>query len=152
MHFCKKIIFQLMKTDLELSFYQWKPLLNLGGIQFFENTCARVNFFLQGQTYFVQTVFFVQRFLFLLETVTEISESQFLKKDHILINIADFLANGNHFSIFSDSSQLLSVEAVYSSTEAYFSVNPSFRLVNSSFLSTENSIALLSDFFCQRRL
>ena len=94
--------------------------MNLGGIQFFENTCARVNFFLQGQTYFVQTVFFVQRFLFLLETVTEISESQFLKKDHILINIADFLANGNHFSIFSDSSQLLSVEAVYSSTEAYF--------------------------------
>ena len=141
-----------MKTDLELSFYQWKPLLNLGGIQFFKNTCARVNFFLPEKTYFVQTVFFVQSFFFLVETVTEISGSQFFK-DHILTNVTDFLTSGNHFFPFSsDSSQLLSVEAVYSSAEAYFLVNPSFRLVKSSFLSTESGIALLSDFLCQQRL
>ena len=62
-----------------------------------------------------------------MEIVTEISGSQFLKKNHILNNVTDFLATGNHFFPFSsDSSQLLSVEEVYSSTEAYFSVNPSF--------------------------
>ena len=83
-----------------------------------------------------------------METVTEVSGSQFFK-DHILTNETDFLTSGNYFFPFSsDSSQLLSVEAVYSSTEAYFLVNPSFRLVKSSFLSTESSIALLSDFFC----
>ena len=55
-----------------------------------------------------------------METVTEISGSQFFK-DHILTNVTDFLTSGNHFFPFSsDSSQLLSVEAVYSSTEAYF--------------------------------
>ena len=132
-----------MKTDLELSFYQWKLLLNLGGIQFFKNTYARVNFFLPGQTYFVQTVFFVQSYFFLVETITEISGSQFLKKYHILNNVTDILGSGNHFFPFSqDSSQLLSAEAVYSSTEAYFSANISFQLVKSSFLSTENNIAL----------
>ena len=84
-----------------------------------------------------------------MESVTEFSGRQFLKKEHILNNVADFLASGNHFfPFFSDGSQLLSVEAIYSSTEAYFSVNPSFRLVKSRFLSTENSIVLLSDFFC----
>ena len=88
-----------------------------------------------------------------MKTVTEISGSQFLKKDHILTYVTGFLASGNHFFPFSsDTSQLLSVEVVYSSTEAYFSVNPSFQLVKSSFLSTENSIALLSDFFCWQRL
>ena len=61
-----------------------------------------------------------------METVTEISGSQFVKKDHILTNLTDFLANRNLFLFFSDSSQLLPVEAVYSSTGAYFSVNPSF--------------------------
>ena len=91
----------------------------------------------------MQTVFFVQSFFFLVETATEISGSQFLKKDHILNNVTDFLASGNNFFPFSsDSSQLLSVEAVYSSTEVYFSANISFQLVKSSFLSTENNIAL----------
>ena len=61
-----------------------------------------------------------------METVTEISGSQYVKKDHILTNLTDFLANRNLFLFFSDSSQLLPVEAVYSSTGAYFSVNPSF--------------------------
>ena len=84
-----------------------------------------------------------------MKTVTEISGSQFLKKDHILTYVTGFLASGNHiFSFSSDISQLLSVEAVYSLTEAYFSVNTSFRLVKSSFLSTEHNFALLSDFFC----
>ena len=97
----------------------------------------------------MQTVFFVQSYFFLVETVTEISGSQFLKKDHILNNVADILGSGNHFFPSSlDSSQLLLVEAVYYSTEAYFSVNPPFGLLKSSFLSTENTIALLSDFFC----
>ena len=110
-----------VNADLELSFYQWKTLLNVGGIQFFKKTCARVNFFLPGQTNFVQTVFFVQSFFFLVETVTEISGSQFLKKDHILNNVTGFLGSGNHFFPFSsDSSQLLSAEVVYSSTEACF--------------------------------
>ena len=78
-----------------------------------------------------------------MKTITEISGSQFLKKDHILTYVTGFLASGNHFFPFSsDTSQLLSVEVVYSSTEAYFPVNPSFRLVKSSFLSTESSIAL----------
>ena len=78
-----------------------------------------------------------------MKTVTEISGSQFLKKDYILNNVTDFLARGNHFFPFSsDSSQLLSAKVVYSSTVADFSVNPSFWLVKSSFLSTENSIAL----------
>ena len=95
--------------------------MNLGRIQLFINTCARVNFFLPGQMYFVRTVFFVQSFFFLVESVTEFSGRQFLKKEHILNNVADFLASGNHFfPFFSDGSQLLSVEAIYSSTEAYF--------------------------------
>ena len=110
---------------------------------FLKNACSRVNIFLPGETYFVQTVFFVQSFFFLVETATEISGSQFLKKDRILNNVTDFLASGNNFFPFSfDSSQLLSAEAVYSSTEAYFSANMSFQLVKSSFLSTENNIAL----------
>ena len=88
-----------VNADLELSFYQWKTLLNVGGIQFFKKTCARVNFFLPGQTNFVQTVFFVQSFFFLVETVTEISGSQFFK-DHILTNVTDFLTSGNHFFHF----------------------------------------------------
>ena len=73
--------------------------------------------------------------------VTEISGSNFLKKDYILANAAGFLAGVNHFfPFFSDRSQLLSVEAVYSSTGAYFSANPSFRLVETTFLPTGNSI------------
>ena len=38
---------------------------------------------------------FVQRFSLLMETVTEISERQFSRKDHILTNVTDFLASGN---------------------------------------------------------
>ena len=38
---------------------------------------------------------FVQRFFLLVETVTEISESQFLREDYILANVTDFLAGGN---------------------------------------------------------
>ena len=92
--------------------------------------------------------FLCSEFFFLVKTVTEISGSQFLKKDHILTYVTGFLASGNHFfQFYLDISQLLSVAAVYSSTEAYFSVNPSFRPVKSSFLSTESSISLLSDFF-----
>ena len=51
------------------------------------------------------------------------------------------------FSIFSDISQLVPVEAVYSSTGAYFSVNPSFRLVLTSVLFSGNIIVLFWGFF-----
>ena len=68
----------------------------------------------------VETLSFVQRFFLLVETVTEISESQFLRKEHILTNVTDFLASGNQLlplsqttSIFSDSNQLLLVEALF---------------------------------------
>ena len=60
---------------------------------------------------------FVQRFFLLVETVTAISESQFLRKGHILTNITDFLATGNQLlPFFSERSKLLPVEAVSSST------------------------------------
>ena len=59
-----------------------------------------------------------------------------------------FLASENFFFfIFSDSSQLLPVEVVFSSNGTYFSANSSFRLVKTSFLSTEHSIFLCSKFF-----
>ena len=59
----------------------------------------------------------------------------------------NFLASGKHFfSIFSDSSQLLPVETVHSSTGTYFSANPSFWLVETSLLSTGNSIVLFQVF------
>ena len=38
-----------------------------------------------------------------METVTEISESQFLRKDHILTDVADFLASGNQLLPFSQT-------------------------------------------------
>ena len=60
----------------------------------------------------------------------------------------DFLPSGNHFfSIFSDSSQLLPVEAVFSSTRTYFSANALFRLLKTSFLSTWNAVFLFHFFF-----
>ena len=62
---------------------------------------------------------------------------------------SDFLVSGNHFlPFFSDSSQLLPVKAVFSSTGAYFSASPSLRLVKTSFLSTGNSIFSFQEFFC----
>ena len=48
----------------------------------------------------VETISSVQRFLLLIKTVTAISESQFLRKDHILTNVTDFLANGNQLLPF----------------------------------------------------
>ena len=65
----------------------------------------------------VETISSVQRFLLLIKTVTAISESQFLRKDHILTNVTDFLANGNQLlPFFSERSKLLPVEVVSSST------------------------------------
>ena len=48
----------------------------------------------------VETISSVQRFLLLIKTVTAISESHFLRKDHILTNVTDFLANGNQLLPF----------------------------------------------------
>ena len=73
MQFLKKSLFPVNENGFRAFFL----LLNLGGIQFFKNTYARVNFFLPGQTYFVQIFFFVQGFFFLVETVIGISGSQF---------------------------------------------------------------------------
>ena len=38
-----------------------------------------------------------------METVTEISESQILRKDHILTDVTDFLASGNQLLPFSQT-------------------------------------------------
>ena len=54
--------------------------------------------------------------------------------------------------IFSDSSQLLSAKAVFSSARTYCSANPSFRLVNMRFLSTGNSIFLFQVSFCRWKI
>ena len=63
---------------------------------------------------------FVQSFSLDVETVTEISRSQFLKKDHILTNKNRFSGLWKPFSsIFLDSSQLLPVEAVFLSAETW---------------------------------
>ena len=48
----------------------------------------------------VETNFFVPRFFLLVETVTAISESQFLRKDHILTNVTDFLPSRDQFLPF----------------------------------------------------
>ena len=102
---------------------------------------------------FLETVFFFRLLFLVMETVTEINRSQFLKKGYDLINATDFLASANHFfPIFSGSGQLLLVEAVFPSTGTYFSANFSFRQVEISFLSAENSIVLFRVFFCWRKL
>ena len=65
---------------------------------------------------------FVQRSFLLVETVSESSESQYLKRDHILTNVTDVLVSRNDFSfIFLDSSEMLQMEAVYSRTNIFFS-------------------------------
>ena len=67
---------------------------------------------------------FVQRFFPLVETTTESSESQYLKRYHILTIVADVLVSGNYFSFsFLDSGQLLQMEAVYSPTRISFSAS-----------------------------
>ena len=94
-----------------------------------------------------ETIFFFRLLFLVVETVTEINRSQFLKKGYVLINAIDFLASANHFfPIFSGSGQLLLVEAVFPSTGTYFSANFSFRPVEISFLSAGNSIVLFRVF------
>ena len=67
---------------------------------------------------------FVQRFFLQVETTTESSEGQYLKREHILTNVADVLVSGNHISFsFLDSSQLLQMEAVNSPTRITFSTS-----------------------------
>ena len=71
-----------------------------------------------------KSFFFVQRFFLLMETTVDSSESQYLKRDQILSNVADILVSGNHFSFnFLDSGQLLQMEAVYSPTRIPFSAS-----------------------------
>ena len=82
-----------------------------------------------------------------METVNE--TSKFQKKERILTKENWFSGWWKPFSsIFSDRSQQLPVEAVFSSTGPYFSVSPSFWLVNTSLLSTGNSIFLFQVCFC----
>ena len=90
---------------------------------------------------------FVQRFLFQVETVT-LSESQFSDQWKPIFWLVETI----FFHSISESSQLLPVKAVYSSTRTYFSANPSFRLMEAIFLSTGNSIVLFRSFFCQWKL
>ena len=61
---------------------------------------------------------FVQRSFSLVETVTAISKSQFLKKDRILTNVTVFLASRNQLLQFFQRA-VKPVEAVYSSTGTY---------------------------------
>ena len=46
---------------------------------------------------------FVQKFSYLVETITEISESQFLRKDGILTDVTNFLASRNQVLPFSQT-------------------------------------------------
>ena len=81
-----------------------------------------------------------------METVNE--TSKFQKKERILTKENWFSGWWKPFSsIFSDRSQQLPVEAVFSLTGPYFSVSPSFWLVNTSLLSTGNSIFFISSLF-----
>ena len=48
----------------------------------------------------METVFFCTEVFHQEKTVTQISGSQILKKDHILTNVTDFLASENHFLPF----------------------------------------------------
>ena len=69
-------------------------------------------------------------------------------RHHVLTNVIDFLASGNHFfPIFSVSGQLLLVE-VFPSTGTHFSANFSFWPVEISFLPAGNSDVLFRVFFC----
>ena len=51
----------------------------------------------------VETAFFCSEVFPSSETIAEISGSQLLKKDQILINVTDFLAGGSHFLPFSQT-------------------------------------------------
>ena len=85
-----------------------------------------------------------------METVTEISESQFFRKDYILTNVTDFLASGN---------QLLSVSqtTVSNSGKVYFKksfirlVETCF-LIRVNFLLVEIIIGILGEHFSKKEL
>ena len=88
-----------------------------------------------------ETVSFCSEFFLVTETVTDISGSQFLKKDYISTNANCFCGWWKTFSfIFLDSSQLLPVKTIFPSNGSYFLVNPSFQLVETCFLFVGKSV------------
>ena len=110
---------------------------------FFKYSCQLQAFFRLAETSFSMNSFiltsgigfpgqwklfpFLQRFFFLVKTVTEISASQFLKKDHILTNGTDFLASGNHFlPIFRHQSTVAIGSNLFFNWNIFFSQFPHF--------------------------
>ena len=97
-----------------------------------------------------ETVSFCSEFFLVTETVTDISGSQFLKKDYISTNANCFCGWWKTFSfIFLDSSQLLPVKAIFPSNRSYFLVNRHssqwkrvFCLQESQFLKTNHTPAV----------
>ena len=93
---------------------------------------------------------FVPRFFFPVETVTAISESQFLRKDHILTNVTDFLPSGDQLlPFFQKAVNCCQWKQFLLQLEHIHSANHLFWLVETSFLSTGNTIVLLRVFLCQ---
>ena len=136
----KLFFFSIFQRNLPVSFSpsSWKVSLTKSFIPAIGNGCSG---------YWKPSSFF-QNFFLVLEAVTEI-KGQFSQKGHVLTNVTDFLTSGNHFPpFFSDSGQLMPVEAVFPATGTHFSVNFSFRPVKRSLLSTGHSIALFQVFFC----
>ena len=136
----KLFFFSIFQRNLPVSFSpsSWKVSLTKSFIPAIGNGCSG---------YWKPSSFF-QNFFLVLEAVTEI-KGQFSQKGHVLTNVTDFLTSGNHFPpFFSDSGQLMPVEAVFPATGTYFSVNFSFRPAKRSLLSTGHSIALFQVFFC----
>ena len=112
---------------------QWKHFFS----PFFRDGCHRYLFSMKcfipagGNEFSDSKSFsFVQRFFLLVETTSDSSESQYLKRYHILTNVADVLVSGNHFSFsFLDSGQLLQMEAVYYTTRVSFSASQQIYLL-----------------------
>ena len=77
-----------------------------------------------------------------METVTEISGSQFLKEDHILTNLTDFLANGNLFLFFQTAVNCYQWKQFIIQLEHIFQSILHSRLVLTNFLFTGNIIVL----------
>ena len=81
---------------------------------------------------------FVQRFFLLLETVTETRGSPLWMKEQNLFNVADFLAIGTHFLLFSQTT-------VASRNSSFFNWNIFF---SQSFISAGGNKFFVRVFFC----
>ena len=87
-----------------------------------------------------------------MDTVTEISAIQFLKKYYILTNATDFLASGNHFLPFSQTAVNCCEckQFILQLKHSFQSIL--FQVVGTRLLSTGNGVVLFPVFFSQRKL